>query len=53
MFMRSNGNLTFSVIEGIPRLFTNFYLHRKISLFLRNDCGCKAVEASDIFEKLS
>ncbi len=31
-------------IEGILRLFTNFYLHRKVSIFLRNNCGCKAVD---------
>ena len=31
-------------IEGILRLFTNFYLHRKLSIFLRNDRDCKAVD---------
>ena len=40
-------------IEGIVQLFTNFYLHRKFSIFLRNNCDYKAVEALDIFEKLS
>ncbi len=40
-------------IEGILPLFTNFYLHRKFSIFLRNICDCKAVEGLDIFEKLS
>jgi hypothetical protein len=32
-------------VEGIPRLFTKFYLHRKFSIFLRNDCDCKAVDS--------
>jgi hypothetical protein len=36
-------------IEGILQLFTIFYLHRKFSIFLRNDCDCKAVEALEIF----
>ncbi len=40
-------------VEGILQLSSNFYLHRKLSMFLRNDCDCKAVEALDIFEKLS
>ena len=31
-------------IEGILRLFTNFYLHRKFLIFLRNDRDCKAVD---------
>ena len=31
-------------VEGILRLFTNFYLHRRVSIFLRNDCDCKAVD---------
>jgi hypothetical protein len=35
-------------VEGILQLFTNFYLHRKFLIFLRNDCDCKAVEAPDI-----
>ncbi len=39
-------------VEGILRLFTNFYLHRKFSKFLQNNCDCKAVEAPDIFDKL-
>jgi hypothetical protein len=39
-------------VEGILQLFTNFYLQRKILIFLRNDRDCKAVEALDIFEKL-
>jgi hypothetical protein len=25
-------------------IFTNFYLHRKVSLFLRNDSDCKDVD---------
>ncbi len=40
-------------VEGILRLFTIFYLHRKFLIFLRNDRDCKAVEGLDIFEKLS
>jgi hypothetical protein len=40
-------------VEGILQLFTIFYLHRKFSIFLRNNRDCKAVEAPDIFEKLS
>ncbi len=39
--------------EGIVRLFTNFYLHSMFSIFVRNDRDCKAVEALNIFEKLS
>ncbi len=31
-------------IEGILQLFTNFHLHRKLSIFLRNDRDCKAVD---------
>ncbi len=30
--------------EGIPQLFTNFYLHRKDLIFLRNDSDCKDVD---------
>ncbi len=41
--MRTNGNFSFSV-EGILRLFTNFYLQRKLSIFLRNDRDCKVVD---------
>jgi hypothetical protein len=33
--------------------FTNFYLHRKFSIFLRNNHDCTVVEAPDIFENLS
>ncbi len=40
-------------VEGILWSFTNFYLHRKFLIFLRNDRDCKAVEALNIFEKLS
>ncbi len=29
-------------VEG--RLFTNFYLHRKVSIFLRNNSDCKDVD---------
>ena len=31
-------------VEGILWLFTNFYLHRKFLIFLRNDRDCKAVD---------
>jgi hypothetical protein len=30
-------------VEGILQLFTNFYLHRKVSIFLRNDSDCNDV----------
>jgi hypothetical protein len=30
-------------VEGILWLFTHFYLHRRVSIFLRNDRDCKAV----------
>jgi hypothetical protein len=32
-------------IEGILQLFTNFYLQRKFSIFLRNDRDCKPVDS--------
>ncbi len=47
--MRTNGNFSFRCVEGILRLFTNFYLQRKFLIFLRNDRDCKAVEALDSF----
>jgi hypothetical protein len=31
-------------VEGILQLFTNFYLQRKFSIFLRNDRDCKVVD---------
>ncbi len=31
-------------IEGIRQLFTNFYLQRKFSIFLRNNRDCKVVD---------
>ncbi len=31
-------------VEGILRFFTNFYLQRKVSIFLRNDHYCKVVD---------
>ncbi len=31
-------------VEGILRLFTNFYLHRKVSIFLRNHSDFKDVD---------
>jgi hypothetical protein len=35
-------------IEGILQLFTNLYLHRKLSIFIRNDCDCKAIDLLNI-----
>ncbi len=32
-------------VEGILWLFTNFYLHRQFSMFLRNNRDCKAVDS--------
>jgi hypothetical protein len=34
-------------VEGILRLFTIFYLHRKFLIFLRKDCDCKAVDPNN------
>ncbi len=31
-------------VEGIIQLFTNFYLQRKLSIFLRNNRDCKVVD---------
>jgi hypothetical protein len=31
-------------IEGILRLFTNFYLQRKFLIFLRNNRDCKVLD---------
>ncbi len=31
-------------VEGILQLFTSFYLHRKVSIFLRNNSDCKDVD---------
>ncbi len=31
-------------IEGILQLYTNFYLQKKFSIFLRNDHDCKVVD---------
>ncbi len=43
--MITKGNFSFSAcIEGILQFFTNFYLHQKFSIFLRNDRDCKAVD---------
>jgi hypothetical protein len=53
LFIRKISFFFSARIEGILRFFTNFYLHREFSLFLRNDRDCKAVEGLDIFEKLS
>ncbi len=53
MLIRKIGNFLSACVEGILRLFTIFYLHRKFLLFLQNNRDCKAVEAPNIFEKLS
>ncbi len=44
--MRTKGIFFFSACaEGLLQLFTNFYLHRKFSILLRNDCDCnKAID---------
>ncbi len=42
--MRTNGDFFSAWVEGILRLFTNFYSQRKFSIFLRNDCDCKVVD---------
>jgi hypothetical protein len=53
VLIRKIGNFFFlACVEGILQLFTNFYLHKKFLIFLRNNCDCKAVEALDIFEKI-
>jgi hypothetical protein len=44
VFMRMNGNFLSACVEGILRLLTNFYLHRKLSIFLRSDHYCRAVD---------
>jgi hypothetical protein len=31
-------------VEGILQLFTNFYLHRKLLIFIINNSDCKAVD---------
>ncbi len=52
-------------VEGILRLFTNFYMHRKVSIFLRNDSDYKdedlyntrkrytVIESLDLTRKIS
>ncbi len=44
MFTRTKGIFLSASIEGILQLFTNFYLHRKFLIFLRNNRDCKAVD---------
>ncbi len=44
VLMRTNGDFFSACIEGILRLFTNFYLQRKFSIFLRNDHDYKVVD---------
>jgi hypothetical protein len=53
VLIRKIGNFLSACIEGILQLFSIFYLHRKFSIFLRNNGDCKAVEGLDISEKLS
>ncbi len=47
--MRTNGNFFSACIEGIIQLFTNFYLQRKLWIFLRNYCDCKVVDPYNRF----
>ncbi len=51
VLIRKIGNFFSACIEGILRLFTIFYLHRKFSIFWRNDRDCEAVEAPGIFDR--
>ncbi len=51
MLIRKIGIFFLACVEGIVQLFTNFYLHIKFSIFLRNDRDCKALEGPNIFEK--
>ncbi len=44
VFMRTNGIFFSASVERILRLFTNFYLQRMFSIFLRNDHDCKVVD---------
>jgi hypothetical protein len=37
-------NVLSAFVKGILQLFTNFNLHRKVMIFLRNDRYCKAVD---------
>ncbi len=41
--MRTNGFFLSVCVEGIPWLFTNFYLQRNFSIFLRNYHDCKMI----------
>jgi hypothetical protein len=47
VFMRTTVIFLLVCIKGILQLFTNFYLHRKLSIFLRNNHDCKAVDLYD------
>ncbi len=49
VFMRMNGNFFSACVEGILWLFTNFYLQRKLSIFLRNYHDCKVVDPYNRF----
>jgi hypothetical protein len=44
VFMRTNSNISVSVVEEILQLFTYFYLHREFSISLRKDHDCKVVD---------
>jgi hypothetical protein len=44
VFMRTNGSFLSACNEGILQLFTNFYLQRNFSIFLRNNRDCKVVD---------
>ncbi len=43
MLIRKIGYFFSACVEGILRFFTNFYIHRKLLIFLRNDNDCKDV----------
>ncbi len=52
VLIRKIGNFSFSMRWRNTTIIHYFLLAQKISIFLRNDCDCKAVEALDCFEKL-
>ena len=42
--MKMDGDFFSVWVEGILQLFTNFYLQRNFSIFLRNNRDCKVVD---------
>jgi hypothetical protein len=44
VFIRMSVIFLSACIEGILQLYTNFYLQKKFSIFLRNDHDCKVVD---------